>query len=360
MKIKIQRSFLEALLFKADTVSGGKAMTALNSFLIELVDGRIQVVKTDRMLSVIAETRAFELLGSDGPTRFMINSPRLMSLVKNLEDGDVVFTITDSGIEIEAGGYVANWLLEDASKFPPLPQFSVDNMVQLDTKKFVEAVDRVKFAASADSLTAIYKQIYFEAGDCWAIDGYRFQNVKSGLQDSFEMILPVAAMEIIKFLKLGNSEKFLFKTDNNFYVLGIGPDFFICRVPQLSIPSYADFLNKIGYSTEEGRLSFEVPLLMRMAKRIGITSAEGSSRIDFNVIPGHNVEIIGKDEFGNRSKETLTAAVTGKAKKFGLHWMDLVLALSSVKSGSAELLVYKQHLGIRTEDGIGILPMLAI
>lgn len=363
MKISIKRAYLESMLEKAATVSGSGTGSSLNSFLMEADGEWLKVIRTDKVLSVVAQTKLFEYLDPPNPSgsdnRILINAPKFMALVKNL-GGDSEITLDNKdGLKISSGCYSGRWLLDNLENYPPIPSVSVEDMEEIVTKDFLKCIDRVKFAASFDSLTPAYKQIFFHKKECWASDENRFQKVATNFKPEFTLVLPVAVMDALKFIKMESSEKFLFKRDKHYYIFKIGTDICICRIPGVQIPSYVDtYIQKVGIKLS-GSFKFEIPLLIGILRRVGITSMAGSCRVDLQLANGSPVTVIGNDGFGNKADEQLICTYSGASRQVGVHWSDLVNALLVIQDGSATLKVYENFIGLESKDSLGYLSLLA-
>jgi len=363
MKIAIKRVFLENMLQKASVISGAGGVSGVSSsFLIELKGEVLSVTRTDKMVSIVASTKMFDLLSPPDPGKPFSNrilvGTKFLTLVQNLDCEMIELDNADSSLSIVADTYTAKWLLEISDAFPPIPEVSQDNLMEIDTKEFLNCVDRVKYAATVESVTPAYKQIFFNNQECWAADDQRLQQVKTKLPINFSLILPVAVMDSLKFIKMENSSTFSFGKDKHFYIFKVGMDVCICRIPGIPIPSYMDsFVKKVGFHLI-GSAKFERYRMISILRRVGVTSTVGSSRVDFST--SYNVPIVvsGNDGYGNMSSEQLIVTYEGAKKVFGIHWSDMVNALLSAKAGSVGMKIYDNFVSIETEDSLGFLPML--
>jgi len=363
MVIKVKREFLEALLDRAATVSGGTVQSFLRTFLIETSDGELTIVRTDTVLAAVARTKCYETDTEASQYRILVDSDKFYQLIKSFS-GEVV-EIEDVGnhlLRISCGNYVGSWKNEDISKFPSLPSFSQkENRIRVSAKDFVQAIERVKYAGATKTFNFAFRQIYFDKGFCWATDGSRYQDVVCKAVN-FPIVLPLIAVDVARFIRLTGAENLDIERDESNFYFRVGEDLYICKNPSVSPPINPKdtYFKSSGVNKRPGWFVFEVGRLKEIVRRIGITSTIGDSRISFHV-KSSEIVLSGVDDVGNKSQESMLITFQGDSqamKKFDVQWDYMEEALSAVKVASAEFVIGESHIALRSDDSFGILPML--
>ena len=366
MKIEISRLYLLNLLEKASTVSGSSSITpSLKSFLLEVGEGGVSkrddnrllhVLRTDRVLSVVAHTDSFTVLEDTQPYRVLVHAEKFLNLIRNLESENVTLNVPDDySIQIEADSFKANWMSFDIKQFPDLPKcVSTKSMFKVKTAQFIKAVERVKYAAATDSVHVSLGQVFFSDEGCWAWDGFTYQQVDFKTKVAFS--LPLEAVDVVKFAKLsGVAEMYVGVSDEALHFV-MGQDMFVSRNPKVVAPS-VDLLAKFVKKTQ-GSFIVEVAQLRKLIKRIGITS--DNSRLIFDV-KEKTLTVSGKDNLDNKSNESVPITFEGDSvamRRFSVNWEFMDKALSAVDSKTATMYIDANHVIFRGDDCYGILPML--
>jgi len=364
MEIEIKKPYLEYLLEKASVVPVGvTAPLSLQGFLFSLKEGKIlEVCRTDTLLSVLARTDMVTVLDESPPLEVLIHSDRLSRLVKSLESDTIQMkTLSSENVEIKAGNYFACWRSLSLSKFPRIPLWKEDELsfISLDSEKFIEAVSRVLPVADQEGFQINLRQLYFQKGLCWATDGFSYREVVTGLPSTFDLILPIIAAKLVKFIKLSQMDSFLFAEDNSFYYFVLGKDVFVCRVSNVSPPSVESLLSVLSGEKQIWFL-VEKKHLIDLVSRIGITCEEGSKRVSFS-ITDDRLTISGKDDMGNQSQESLVIGLQGSKKgkrTFDIHWEFFIKILNSMKEETVCLAVDRDFVILKEKSGYAVLPLL--
>jgi DNA polymerase III sliding clamp (beta) subunit (PCNA family) len=362
MQFIIRRQFLLALLEKAWTVTIGGTLSTTKGFYFVQKDDTITVARTDSVLSAVASTNVVNWVDKEGPSEFLVDAEKFLRLARGLTCEEVSITVTSTNkIAISGDNFNAEWLLFDLSDFPKLPVYLREPNVEVSTIEFVGAVDRVRYAASIESLTSAYKQIYFENKSCWATDGYNFQKVVTKIELPAPIALPLIGLDVVKFLRLSGVSSFFVSWDDNYYYFTIGNDAFICQRSTAQPPNpLEDFYSKLSATPNKlPFFVFEVRLLRRIVERVAITGSFSNKRIWFYVAPAL-LTVKGVDEDGNVSEEGMTISFNGDkaGRTLGIHYEVFLDALQSLRDESAELRLDRNHILITSSDSTTILPLL--
>ena len=367
MKIEIQRLYLLNLLEKASTVSGSSAISPfLRSFLLEVEpyhdvgkgeDSRMfNVLRTDRVLGVVAHTDAFTVLEDKEPYRVLIHADKFLNLVRNLESESVVINVPDGySVQIEADSFKANWMAFDISQFPDLPRcLSTKDMLKIKSADFIKAVERVRYASGKDSVQSNFKQVFFDESGCWAWDGFTYQQVDFETEKPFA--IPLEAIDVVKFARISGVEDMYVGVSPESLHFVVGLDIFVAQNPNVKAPN-TSVLDKLRKKSP-GFFVVEVAQLRKLIKRIGITSDNNRIAVD---VRDKSVTVSGKDDLDNKSNESVPIKFEGdvaKLNRFSLNWEFLDKALTSIESKTVKISVETSHIILEGEDSYGVLSML--
>jgi DNA polymerase III sliding clamp (beta) subunit (PCNA family) len=359
VEFKIKRMYLESLLDKAMTVKTKTGIDSLlRSFLLEIVDDRLRVLRTDTTLSVVAETSGIEIKKSAQLTsRVLVDGDKFYELVKNLESDDVTIIITDDrSIIISTGAFEAQWKTFKVDNYPETPNPEQTEMFELPSFAFIVAVERVRHAMATEGVQKNFCQVFFDETGCWAHNGFVFQRVDFETPQKFA--LAAEGLEVLKFIKLSGAETFKIGFTDEYTIFEIGNDLFICRVPNLQIP-FVGLVEEFKKS-RQGRFGFEVGQLQHLVKRVSLSSDLGKRDIIFETT-AELLTVTATDGLGNKSHEQMVITFTGSQtakKKFHVDWTFLTDALAAVKKKSATMVIDVNHIMINTDDSSSIIPMM--
>src|SRR5688500_14328538 len=145
MMFRGKKFTLQYLLEKAGMVIPTKdTMPVLKNFLIEAQDDKLNVLATDMDLYVVRMT-AMEHIVETG--RAVFPAHKLLSIVKEAADGELVVRVVDSEASLHVGR--ANWNLKlvDGSTYPDLPSIEAVPKSQVNRVKFLKGLKSVRHAA---------------------------------------------------------------------------------------------------------------------------------------------------------------------------------------------------------------------
>lgn len=368
MRFSIKRVFLEQLLDKANTVSVlGTVKEELKGFLLELDGKTLRVMRTDENLAVLAQTELLTIQDPSAPHQIVVSGEKFYNLVKRLDCDEIEIATDDTGQEcmIAAGAYNGSWA--SAGKPTSFPKLSAavkptqeQEAISIDAKKFVELLERVQYAAAHESIRVSLKQLVFEDGICWASDDTIYQRVRSDLPKELRFAVPIAALDIIKFIRLSSADSIELICAGDYYFFKVGEDKFVCRAPNLRAIKATGLVALLSGESKQGRFTAETQRLLSIVKRMSITTDVRTNRLDFEIQPGV-LRVSSQDNDGNSAEEKLRINFSGSSstkKKFGLHWEVVIHALESVRQKTVDVRIDDNHVVFASDDGLGIVPML--
>jgi DNA polymerase III sliding clamp (beta) subunit (PCNA family) len=359
LKIKLKRIYLESLLDKAMTVkSGAGTDSRYRTFLLELVDDKLRVLRTDTILSVVAEMRGVKALKSDQTANWvLVSGEKFYELVKNLEAEEVTLTFTDDlSIVISAGSFEAEWMTYPLNDYERPPKLENVEMFELPSQAFVKAVGRVRHAIASEGVHQNLKHVFFSGDSCWAHDGFVYQRIDFKSPQQFS--LPMDGLEVLNFIKLSGSETFKVGFTDKYTVFEVGADSFLCKMPHLKTPTLS-LLEQLKES-RQGSFVFEVAQLQGLIKRVSLSSDLGKRAIRIN-IEKESLSVSAVDMLGNKGHEEMLISFTGNQtaqKAFPIDWMFLEEALSSLHNKGAKMVIDVHHVILQSDDSFCVIPMM--
>jgi len=361
VKIAIKKAYLDNML-KRVSLSPGGLLGSINALVMGVKDGLFYLHRADKSVEVLVQTDLFKAVGADEKLRIVVSLDRLTQLVKFLSSKNIAFVLEPGKTKIvisDGEGYEAEWSLVSGEGIPGLPSLEGKggDETRISVEAFLSAVNCVNYAASRDGVRMDLMQIVFKDKKCWATDFFRYQ--ETVIDSPISMVLPVAALDVLKFIGLSGVQELTIREDDDFYYFITGSDLFMCRKSKVSPISPKEvFFSKMSEVGSRTRFSVERMYLMDVIKRISITSERGSSKIRFK-LDDKKMKLSGADDFGNKGVETLNVHVElGEVLEFYTHWEYLLQALQAVKDDTVEMIADKNHVLISTETTLGIVPVL--
>ena len=146
---------------------------------------------------------------------FLVSGKRLFDLVKELE-GDIDFILTDTQLNLKAGGVRLALNIKDPEQFPPFPE-RIENLMQIDAKFLLGMLNKVAFLIPQNNANPALNGLLFEISSSTlkmtTTDGHCLAQVHSdkyGLEESKKWLLPRRAIFEIKKILEGLEEQSLF------------------------------------------------------------------------------------------------------------------------------------------------------
>ncbi len=205
LRFSTQKFVLQKVLEKASTVIPTRNFTPmLKNFLFDISDSALRVTSTDNELSLITQTRLVTV-EREGSAVFPAN--RMMSMLREAEDGDVVVDVSKGKATIKVG--TAEWSLQlmDAAEWPQLPKLEAVELIQIDRAKFLKAIESVRYAVATDEVHQGLMMIDVKDGRMRGSDSRRFQQIDTPFL-TFDFQIPVSAIDdLVKLLKLSDASE---------------------------------------------------------------------------------------------------------------------------------------------------------
>lgn len=363
MKFNIQVYQLEHYLSKAATVLGsGQSTASMQGFCFSSHDGHVTVWCTDGDSFAEVETTVPIEADVEG---FVLSARKLSSLVAYLNPkDDISFELLDSSsVKIVSGSYSGEWTTLEKKNFPDLPQRDIGMPTKLNTRNFCKSVEAVKYAA--EGLMGAERRIVFRRGFCWGASSVRLQLVESGLDERVDIVIPFAALGVVKFLEKSiqtDEDEFDYAESDTYVSFYTGRDIFSClKAIDSEQDEEKDFTERLKPSKH---LWFEIEVeeLHNAVVRASLTCEMKSAEIRFE-FDEKVLYVIGADKFENQGIDKLIVSPQGDLKQLGgvkvAGWAWILAALHAVKAKAVRITFDDNYMIISYEGGKGILSLVS-
>lgn len=323
MMFKVKKFNLQYLLEKAGMVIPTKdVMPVLKNFLLEVKEDRLDVVATDMELYVVAMT---DLVQVSQPGRAVFPAHKLLSIVREAEDGELTIRVCDSEATLQVGRASWNLKLVDGSTYPDLPNIDAPGDTFVNRAQFTKALKSVKHAASTDSYKAHLRMVDVSNGQMRASDGVRFQQVPiSGCPD---MQLPLNAVaDLVKILSASQSADFSVQEDEECLIFKVSGDVFIAQKLNATFPDMDEAILKPALANED-ELVVSRHELESAIKRVRITANPETAAVAL-LLQGDKLVISSRDKEGSGASESMDVAWQSSDRKLAFNHQQLLQMLS--------------------------------
>lgn len=209
MEIKVQKSELLKKITLGVNVAASKPSTLpiLNNLLLETQkDGKLKVVATDMEVGISTLVSVEVVQGGS----ITVPARKFFDIVKELPEGVVEITVTKNNtVNIKAGKSYFKIMGLDKEEYPKLPDFSLNESIEVEQSVIKESLSLTTFAISHDEtryvLNGVLLSIHGQQVKFVATDGRRLafykREIKQKNTKSIDMIIPSKTVhELLKLL----------------------------------------------------------------------------------------------------------------------------------------------------------------
>lgn len=376
MAISMKKFMLQTVLERAQSVLPSRdVMPVLKNFQVEALtdeagDSLLKVIATDMELSIVSIS---QMVTIDRPGTAVFPGKRLLDIVKEAEEGDLVLDVKEGVASIRVGK--AEWSLKlmDGSDYPDIPEVEDEALVPIDRSLLYNALNSVRLAAATDTVRPTLMMINISENRVRAADGVRFQQVTlpddSPIQD---MDIPIGAVDdLIKILKTTDQARIDVGMTDNHLIFHVAGDTFIANRVTDEFPEMDDILLKPAMGNKH-KLSVDREGLIKAIRRARITADPETNAVILELTDGQCL-VRCRDKFGNWALEPIAAswqpATEGDSTRLvALNHVHLTQMLQMTDAKSSEFFLgtdtknRKSPLLLRDDESrtIGVLTQLRI
>lgn len=332
--LQTKKFALQALLDKAASVVPTKdLMPVLKNFLIEATPGRIRVVATDLVLSVAAVS---EMVTVTREGTCVLPAKRLLEIVKEAGDGDLLLDVADGTATITVGRTVWRIKIMSGDDYPDLPTVEDVTFYALDRSKFSNAITSVRYAAATETHRASLMMLDLSSGRLRASDGVRFQQCKLPVPEGFPDIqIPINAVDdLVKILRGTEATEIEVGEDDDSLIFKIGGDVFIAQKLNATFPDMDEALIKPALANQDSLIVDRQDLISAI-KRVRITADPETSAVILR-LSTDKILVTAKDKYGSEASEEVDAKWSLKDRQVAFNHAHLLDMLSMAEMKACE------------------------
>lgn len=162
MKIETSKDALLKSVMIADSIVSTKAVNAiLMNCLFRVFSDEIEIMATDNEIGIRTKVPA----SADVEGAFCVSGKRFASIVRELPDGVIELTVNDRhviDIRSQSGKVSGRYSVIGTSgeTYPDVPTFGDEDCIEIDQAVFKRMLRRVMYAASTDTVKAVFNGVY--------------------------------------------------------------------------------------------------------------------------------------------------------------------------------------------------------
>lgn len=280
----------------------------IQNVLLNTESGRLKITATnlETTETVLVGAKIIEEGGICVPSKL------LSEYASSLPQGTVELSVKEGSLHIQCSGYKATIPGVPASEYPPIPESSQKQAIELDKETLVKNLNRVVFSAATDEGRPVLTGIRIIEKDSEIIfaatDGYRLSVKKQTTDTSQGLDLLVPARAITEVLKIAVEEKeakqiLVSKQKDNQLLFVIGDTEIRTRLIDGDYPNYERII-PTKYNT---RVYFEREELQRAVKSASIFARDSANIIRLDIQPqgimvSANTPQVGEDQIEVEAK----------------------------------------------------------
>jgi DNA polymerase-3 subunit beta len=301
LRLSTKKFSLQTLLEKAIAIVPTKdIMPVLKNFYVDAKAGSIRIAATDLELSLVVTT---DMVAVQVPGVAVFPAKRLLEIVKEAEEGDLLLEVKDGTAHIQIGRTRWSIKLMDGSDYPSLPTLSKIKFHFIDRSKFLAAISSVRYAAATDTVRPSLMMISILSGRMRAADGVRFQQVV--LEDfPLDIQIPINAVDdLVKILKTTETEQIEVGETDSTIIFRVAADVFVAQKLMADFPNVDEILLKPALTNDQ-ELYVDRKELIAAIKRVRITADPETSAVRL-ILTKDNMRVTSKDKYGSHAEEEL-------------------------------------------------------
>jgi DNA polymerase-3 subunit beta len=332
MEIKIQKSLFAKAVGLVGNVAAQRANTLpiLGNILIETTqDGNLQLVGTD--LEVGISTLIPATIITEGS--ITVPAKKINEIIRELPECDVEISVAkNNAVSIKAGKAYFKIMGLSKEDYPKLPEFKMEEAVEIDQALFGESLGLTAFAISADETRYVLngvlvsvkgKKIRFVATDGrrLAYSEKEFENTKG---KNFEMIVPTKAVhELIKMMTWEGVVKII--VSKNQAIFYLGDSYLSTRLIEGNFPNYEQVIPK----EEKTATVANRDDMLQAIRRTSLLTSPESPAVKMDFVKG-KILISSRSPNMGEAKEELAAEMKGPEMAIGFNPQYLIDVLKNL------------------------------
>ena len=332
MKFVAKKDLFSHALFKVQGVVGQKTTLAvLSNVLIEaLEDGTIKLFATDLDVTIQSQFQG----DVEQPGSILLGGKHLFDIIKNAPGREVrIEQLPNAWAKVVSGGINARIVGSHPEEYPQLPSVDDTELFTIDTKTWLEMVEKTIFSISTDegraNLTGAFLHWTGEKLEMVSTDGHRLSKIEVNLSDlklsdnipeelSRGIIIPRKGLHEIKRTLSGTDDSLKFGILKNSIVFDFTDTRCIIRLVEGTFPDFTQVLPE----ESEKKIRVKKTTFLNVLKRISIFSNSKTNSLHLSV--GDNrLEVFASDSEKGECREYIEIEYDGPSVKAGYNYKYL-------------------------------------
>lgn len=292
MKITvIKDTFLENLQIIQAGVSARTTLPILQNFLIEAIDNKLKLSRTDMEMATIHYTKA-EVLEEGSVT---IPLKEFSEILKTLPADKEITIETDSDNKVHIkSGKSKFWVIgAPKSEYPVIPEMEKSKSISVSANAINDAIQKTIFSCSSQETRYVLNGLLWNKEkdllEIVATDGRRLAHISiKGLdkEQDFKIIVPSKILgEISRFLNMkkpGEKDELLIKVSSNQISFNMKDTTFMSRLIEGNFPNYKQVI------PAKGKINFEAlrTELLATTRRAALCSGDLGGTVKYSLEDG--------------------------------------------------------------------------
>lgn len=333
MEITVQKSDLLKKISLCVNIAASKPSTLpiLNNILLETQkDGKLKIVATDM------EVGLSTLMGGTITQEGSITVParKFHDIVKELPEGDVEISVTKNNtVSVKAGKSHFKIMGLGKEEYPKLPEFSIENAIEMDQASIKESLSLTSFAISHDETRYVLNGVLFSfQGNIVrfvATDGRRLaffkKEIKKKVEKNFDLIVPAKTIhELLKLLEWDGVVKFI-HTQNK-VIFYFEDTYLTSSLIEGNFPNYEQVIPK----EEKTQVQANREEFLQAVRRASLLTSPEAPALKFDFIK-NKILVSAKSPNMGEAKEELPAEFKGQELTIGFnpgYFLDVLKSLT--------------------------------
>ena len=320
MKIKTDKDTLLHSLSIVNGVVGNKTTLPILSNILLESEGKnkVRLVGTDLEVA-ISSISEMEVQEEGSVT---IPSKKIHDIVRELPSGEVELSVAkNNSVTVKSGRSIFKIMGLPKDDFPKLPEFSLDQAIEVEQKLLKESLLLTSFAISYDEtryvLNGVMLSIKHKKMKLVATDGRRLAFIQKDLdiRDSFslDVIIPAKTVaELNKLLKDEGVVKVLcFKNQILFH---FGEVFILSRLIEGHFPNYEQVIPKV----EKTVSTMDREQLLQAVRRARLLTSQESQSVKIDLLKD-KVLVSSRSPNMGEAHEEIDAELSGEDQTIGFN-----------------------------------------
>lgn len=302
----------EAINIVSKAVSVKSPIAHLEGILLIAKGGTLTLISNNLEISI--KTSISSNVSEEGS--IVLNCKMLSDIVRKLPDDVCEISVNEkNNVSIKCASADYKIIGLNADEFPQMPEISIKNTINLDSKKLKDIISKTLFAVSLDNARKILTGSLFEVENniltVAAVDGYRLALTKkelNGESEDFKFIIPGKTQsELLKIISGSEEEEIKLSFSDNYALIEGEGVIFTSRLIEgeffaykNTIPAESKYIVKIDCYSFLKAIERVEPIIDEVSKNcVKFTFENGKVIIKCETVLGVVNDIVECDYYGD-------------------------------------------------------------